>query len=136
MTTPPELGAAVRRGVRLFNQGRYFTAQQLFEATWQGTTGPQRGFFEALVQLAAGMHLRTRRGAMRGAEHLLVRALIAFEDWKPATLDVDVERLTLEFDAYVQWLRHVKRPHRLIDRLRIPRIRMAPPLLRAGRGTA
>jgi hypothetical protein len=125
MSVPPELGAAVRRGVRLFNQGRYFTAQQLFEATWQSATGPERGFLEALVQLAAGMHLRTRRGAMRGAEHLLVRALIVLEDWKPATLDVDVERLTLEFDVYVQWLRQVKRPHRVLDRLRIPHVRMA-----------
>jgi hypothetical protein len=123
MSDGPDVGAAVRRGVRLFNQGRYFTAQQLFEETWQGTAGPERGFLEALVQLAAGMHLRTRRGARQGAEHLLIRALIGFEDWKPAAYDVDVARLTVEFDAYVQWLREVKRPHRLLDRLRIPRLR-------------
>ena len=118
----PDVTAAVRRGVRLFNRGRYFTAQQLFEESWQASTGPERGFLEALVQLAAGMHLRTRRGAMQGAEHLLVRALVALEDWKPEAFGVDVERLAAEFDAYVQWLREAKRPHRLLDRLRIPRL--------------
>jgi hypothetical protein len=125
MSEGPDVGAAVRRGVRLFNRGRYFTAQQLFEETWQATTGSERGFLEALVQLAAGMHLRTRRGATQGAEHLLVRALITFEDWKPAAYEVDVERLTVEFDAYVEWLRAVKRPHRLLDRLRIPRLHVS-----------
>ncbi|HWP67318.1 MAG TPA: DUF309 domain-containing protein [Candidatus Limnocylindria bacterium] len=122
MSDGPDVAAAVRRGVRLFNRGRYFTAQQVFEATWQETTGPERGFLEALVQLAAGMHLRTRRGALKGAEHLLVRALITLEDWKPAAFGIDVERLTADFDAYVQWLREVKRPHRLLDRWRIPRL--------------
>ena len=118
----PDVTAAVRRGVRLFNQGRYFTAQQVFEESWQASTGPERGFLEGLVQLAAGMHLRARRGAMQGAEHLLVRALVAFEDWKPEAYGVDVERLAADFDVYVQWLREMKRPHRLLDRLRIPRV--------------
>ena len=71
MSGGPDAATAVRRGVRLFNQGRYFTAQQVFEESWQATPGPERSFLEALVQLAAGMHLRTRRGAMQGAEHLL-----------------------------------------------------------------
>jgi uncharacterized protein len=122
MSDGPDVAAALRRGVRLFNRGRYFTAQQLFEESWQRARGPERGFLEALVQLAAGMHLRTRRGAVRGAEHLLVRALVTFEDWKPSAYGVDVERLALEFDAYVQWLREVRRPHRALDRLRIPRL--------------
>ena len=122
MTASPDTAAAVGRGVRLFNQGRYFTAQQVFEERWQASTGPERGFLEGLVQLAAGMHLRTRRGAMQGAEHLLVRALVTLEDWKPAAFGVDVERAAADFDAYVQWLREVKRPHRLLDRLRIPHL--------------
>ena len=122
MSASPDTAAAVSRGMRLFNRGRYFTAQQVFEKSWQAASGPERSFLEALVQLSAGMHLRTRRGAMQGAEHLLVRALIGLEDWKPAAFGVDVERLAADFDAYVQWLREVKRPHRLLDRMRIPRL--------------
>jgi hypothetical protein len=30
-----------------------------------------------------------------------------------------------EFGAYVDWMRSVARPHRLADRLRIPRLRAA-----------
>jgi predicted metal-dependent hydrolase len=116
-----DVAAAVRRGVRLFNQGRYFTAQQIFEAAWQ-TAAAERGFLEALVQLAAGLHLRTRRGATLGAEHLIVRALVTLEDHRPHTHGVDVARLIDDFDAYVRWLRETKRPHRLLDRLRLPRL--------------
>lgn len=127
MSAGPDTAATVRRGVRLFNRGRYFTAQQIFEESWQAASGPERSFLEALVQLSAGMHLRTRRGAMQGAEHLLVRALIALEDWKPEAFGVDVGSLAADFDAYVQFLREVKRPHRLLDRLRIPHLQLRNP---------
>jgi hypothetical protein len=116
---------AVRRGVRLFNRGRYFTAQQVFEAAWQEAEGPERAVLEALVQLAAGLHLRTRRGAMQGAEHLIVRALVTLEEHQPVACAVDVTRLLADFQAYLQWLREARRPHRLLDGLKIPRIPLA-----------
>ena len=61
----------VRRGVRLFNFGRYLSAQQVWEDIWRAAPAEERPFLEGLVQLAAALHLRTRRGATRGAVHLL-----------------------------------------------------------------
>jgi len=119
----PPVAVAVRRGVRLFNRGRYFSAQQVWEEAWREAAAEDRSFLEGLVQLASGLHLRTRRGAMRGAVHLLSQALVTLEDYRPAAHGIDVEALVGEFEVYLNWIRDLKRPHRLLDRLRLPRLR-------------
>ena len=121
--TEPDLPAAVRKGVRLFNRGRYLDAQVVWEEYWRTAPVEDRAFLEGLVQLAGGLHLRTRRGGMRGAEHLLSQALVTLEDYRPAAHGVDVEALVEEFGAYVDWVRSLGRPHRLTDALRIPRLK-------------
>ncbi len=117
--TPPALG----RGLRLFNRGRYLSAQEVWEEDWRAAPAEERGFLEGLVQLAAALHLRTRRGATRGAVHLLAQALITLEDYRPAAQGIDVEALVAEFSAYLDWIKAIDRPHRLLDRLRVPRLR-------------
>ena len=123
MSEAGDVERALARGVRLFNLGRYMAAHELWESVWMHGEGEDRSFFEALVQLAAGLHLRTRRGGMRGAEHLMSQALATLEDFRPARRGLDVERLVVEFGAYVDWVREIKRPHKLLDARRIPRLR-------------
>ena len=118
-------GAAVVRGVRLFNRGRYLAAQEVWETAWRTADAAERPVLEGLVQLAGGLHLRTRRGATRGAEHLVAQALATLEDFRPAAAGLDVEALIADFGTFLDWLREVRRPHRLTDRLRIPRLRTA-----------
>lgn len=122
MTAPADPLRAVGRGVRLFNRGRYVSAQEVWEAAWREAPAEARSFLEGLVQLAAGLHLRTRRGATKGAEHLLAQAMVSFEEHRPAAHGVDVERLVADVTVYFEWLRAAKRPHRLLDTLRLPRI--------------
>ncbi len=117
-----DVPAVVGQGVRLFNRGRYLEAQQLWEASWHHAEGSDRGLLEALVQLAGGLHLRTRRGGMRGAEHLLSQALVTLEDYRPHAHGLDVDALVAEFGAYVEWVRSIRRAHRITDTLRIPRL--------------
>jgi len=118
-----DVPAAVRRGVRLFNRGRYLAAQQVFEAAMRDAAVADRAFLEALVQLAGGLHLRTRRGATRGALNLIRQALILVDDYRPSAHGVDVDACIADFDAYVDWVKGLGRPHRFLDRLRIPRLR-------------
>jgi predicted metal-dependent hydrolase len=120
-----DVQAVVHQGVRLFNRTRYLDAQVLWEDAWREASTDDRAFLEALVQLAGGLQLRTRRGAMRGAEHLLSQALVTLEDYRPAAHGLDVEALVGDFGAYVDWLRSVARPHRFADHLRIPRLKAA-----------
>jgi len=113
----------VRRGVRLFNRGRYLGAQQVWEAAWRAAPAEERAFLEGLVQLGAALHLRTRRGATRGAVHLLAQALVVLGEYRPSTLGLDVDALVTDFDTFLDWLKTLDRPHRFLDRLRIPRLR-------------
>jgi uncharacterized protein len=113
----------VHRGARLFNRSRYLAAQQVWEDAWREADPEERPFLEGLVQLAAALHLRTRRGATRGAVHLLSQALVVLEDYRPSARGIDVEALVTDFDSYRTWLTEIDRPHRLLDRVRIPRLR-------------
>ena len=119
-----DVSQVVQRGARLFNRGRYLDAQELWEDAWRTAPTDARGFLEALVQLAGGLHLRTRRGGMRGAEHLMSQALATLEDYRPATHGLDVDALLTDFGTYVDWVRSIRRPHRFTDTLRIPRLRV------------
>jgi hypothetical protein len=120
---PINVAEAVQKGVRLFNHGRYLDAQQVWEEAWREAPPSERAFLEALVQLGAGLHMRTRRGAGRGAVHLLSQAMVGLDEYQPSHFGVDVTAAITEFTVHVDWLRTLDRPHRLIDRLRIPRLR-------------
>jgi predicted metal-dependent hydrolase len=120
--TTLDVPVVVARGARAFNRGRYLEAQGIWEAAWHTADGDDRGLLEALVQLAGGLHLRIRRDGMRGAEHLLSQALATLEDYQPSAHGLDVETAVVEFTAYVDWVRAVRRPHRFTDTLRVPRL--------------
>src|SRR5207253_9363469 len=98
-------------------------AQALREPAWRAGAAEHRAFLEGPVQLGAARHLPTRRVATRSAVNLLAQALITLEDSRPAAHGIDVEALVADFTAYLEWLKAIDRPHRLLDRLRIPRLR-------------
>ncbi|TMD31201.1 MAG: DUF309 domain-containing protein [Chloroflexi bacterium] len=68
----------LRRGVELFNSGRYWDAHEVWEHEWMpDRKGPESGFYKGLIQVAAGcLHYtrRNRRGAVNkwrsGADYL------------------------------------------------------------------
>lgn len=71
----PEDAAALAEGAALFDDGRYFDAHEAWEHLWRRTVPvPERALVQALIQLAAALHLlheRTRTrpaGAVRNLE--------------------------------------------------------------------
>jgi predicted metal-dependent hydrolase len=68
----------LRRGIELFNAGRYWDAHEVWEHEWMpDRKGPDAAFFKGLIQVAAGcLHYgrRNRRGAINkwrsGADYL------------------------------------------------------------------
>lgn len=68
----------LRRGVELFNSGRYWDAHEVWEHEWMpDRKGSDGGFYKGLIQVAAGcLHYsrRNRRGAVNkwrsGADYL------------------------------------------------------------------
>lgn len=69
---------SLRRGIELFNQGRYWDAHEAWEEAWMpDRRGPDGGFYKGLIQVAAGcLHYgrRNRRGTVNkwrsGADYL------------------------------------------------------------------
>ncbi len=59
---------SLARGIELFNAGRYWDAHEAWEEAWTpDRSGPDRGFYKGLIQVAAGcLHYgrRNRRGAV------------------------------------------------------------------------
>lgn len=77
------------RGVRLFNQARFWEAHEAWEAVWLRHPEDGRFFIQGLIQLAAAYH-QLRRGIHRGFLIHLRRAqerLVLFPD---RFLSVDV----------------------------------------------
>jgi predicted metal-dependent hydrolase len=121
----PDVAAAVRRGARYFNRGRYLLAQQAWEAVWHDATPEDRGFLEGLIQIAGGLHLHARQSGTRSAVHLLSQALITLEDYRPAAYGIDVEALVADADAFVGWLKRGGQPEPTVGPLGRPRLRPA-----------
>jgi len=114
-----------RRGVDLFNRREYFEAHQVWEEVWRTAGEDEKKFFEALIKMAAGLHLRFNRGAGRGARNLLVQALLALEGYRPACLGVDVDRLHAELSTYTERVEEQKeREVGWLDRWLAPRIQL------------
>jgi predicted metal-dependent hydrolase len=91
----------LRRGVDLFNTGRYWDAHEVWEHEWMpDRKGPDSGFYKGLIQVAAGcLHYsrRNRRGAVNkwrsGADYL--------RPYLPAHQGVDLAPLVEAVDGYL-----------------------------------
>lgn len=61
------------RGIRLFNQGRFFDAHEVLEDVWRAAPAEQKKFLQGLIQLAVALHHHSKGNAV-GALSLLKRA--------------------------------------------------------------
>ncbi len=66
------------RGVRLFNQGRFFEAHEVWEELWKPSTGETRVLYQGLIQAAAALH-HAMRGNRAGARSLWAKAKVKLE---------------------------------------------------------
>lgn len=51
-----ETGEDVRRGAALFNGRLFFECHEYLEGIWKATSGPEKGFFHGIVQVAAAFY--------------------------------------------------------------------------------
>jgi len=95
------MNAGLRRGIDLFNGGRYWDAHEAWEHAWMpDRKGPDAGFYKGLIQVAAGcLHYgrRNRRGAVNkwrgGADYL--------RPYLPEHLDVSLSPLVATVDQFL-----------------------------------
>ena len=64
------------RGARLFDQGAYFEAHEVWEDRWRRETDETcRGLLQGLIQVAAGFHKLVVVGSAESALRLLTKGL-------------------------------------------------------------
>lgn len=94
MTSLPEPANDPRYGafVEAFNAGRYFEAHEILEDFWLHYSGPDRRFYQGLIQVAVAAHHYTR-GNILGAERVASSARRNLTPWLPKYARLDAQRL-------------------------------------------
>jgi predicted metal-dependent hydrolase len=92
------MGDLFRKGIEEFNTQSFFEAHDTWEELWRGTSGPDRLFYQGLIQTAVGLYHLTN-GNVRGARSQFGKALDKLERYLPAYLGIDTEHLIGEVRA-------------------------------------
>ncbi len=69
-----------QRGIEEFNRGEYFEAHETWEELWRETRGPERRFYQGLIQAAAGLY-HLSYGNRSGATSQLTKAVAKLEEY-------------------------------------------------------
>jgi uncharacterized protein len=86
----PAYDARYLRGIDEFNRREFFVSHEIWEDLWRAETGPQRQFYQGLIQAAVALHHLTR-GNAHGANKLLAGSRRHLRPFRPAYLGLDVE---------------------------------------------
>ncbi len=80
----------LRRGIDLFNSGRYWDAHEVWEHDWMpDRKGPESGFYKGLIQVAVAQ-LQLQRANLVGAAKMFARAERCLRPYAPKYMGLDV----------------------------------------------
>jgi hypothetical protein len=79
-----------KRGIRLFNEGRFWHAHEAWEQVWRRHPEDGRLFIQGLIQMAAAFHLLIDKKRYVGARSNFDKALTRLVLFEPTFLDLPV----------------------------------------------
>lgn len=126
MTVEPEYDPRYLAGAHLFNRGEYFDAHEVWEDLWHDTAGPDRRFYQGLIQAAVAVY-HAGNGNARGARRLFHsgrRYMSAYPD-RHRGLDVPAFWAAME-RALAEFLPDPAPPGAALRPAQLPRIRVGP----------
>jgi len=77
------------KGIDEFNRGLFYQAHETLEEIWLEDHGPEREFYQGIIQVAAG-YFKWEQDVPRGAFKLLRAGVQRIEPYRPTCLGVDV----------------------------------------------
>ena len=83
----------------LFNVEKFFEAHEVLEILWRETSGPERDFYQGLIQIAAAF-VHVQKGTPEGGRKLLKKASAKLQKYAPVFRALDISAL-LEQTALV-----------------------------------
>ncbi len=87
-----EVPAAFWQGLEQFNQGEFYACHDTLEAIWLEAVGPQRNFYQGILQIAVGIYHLSNANA-RGAMVLLGEGVGRLRSYEPDYAGVAVSPL-------------------------------------------
>ncbi|WP_166822765.1 DUF309 domain-containing protein [Thalassoroseus pseudoceratinae] len=85
-------------GIRLFNAEEFFECHDVLEELWTDIVGPERDFYQGLIQAAVALFHLTE-GNWGGARRLSRSCLRYLTPYRPAYLGLDLDRFFTDFEA-------------------------------------
>ncbi len=87
---PQNVPDGLRRGAALFNGRLFFECHEYLEAPWRATSGPGKGFYHGIVQVAAAFY-HYEKPNLHGARTLLAKGLRRLEPYPAHYLGINLE---------------------------------------------
>ena len=115
------MDARLRDGISLFNQGRFFDCHEVLEGFYLETDEGNKPFLEGLIQLAAAFRMFCDFGEVKGAVRMIYQALVRFENYQPAFLQVRVKDLC---QAAEEWAKAAEHAEAKPSAIGIPKIQI------------
>jgi hypothetical protein len=115
------MDARLREGIRLFNDRQFFQCHEVLEEFYRDAEDAHKPFLEGLIQLAAAFRLFCDFGETRGPVRMMHQALIRFENFQPAFLEIRVNDLCQAVDT---WARNAEAGGPRLHASDLPRIQI------------
>src|SRR3990172_9142725 len=96
------MDARLGAGIGLFNDGQFFECHEVLEPLSPETKDANKPFLEGLIQLAAAFRLFADFGEVKGPVRMVRQALIRFENYQPAFMQVRVAELSAALEAWAK----------------------------------
>lgn len=96
----PELPEEYLRGIKLFNEGRFFDCHEVWETVWLNAEGIEREFLHAMIQSAAALH-HARRGNLKGAGSVGRRAIGKLAAMPNVVMQLDTAEFRLSLERFL-----------------------------------
>lgn len=80
------------KGLRLFNEGDWFEAHEVWEDVWHMASGPRKRFYQGLIQCAVTLE-HIRRGNPRGVRSVYQTAVPKFDGLPSVYMGIRIPKL-------------------------------------------
>jgi len=87
------------QGIRLFNQGNFFEAHEVWEEIWKETEGEEKIFYQGLIQAAAAL-AHAQRGNCHGAVSVYLKSRPKLERFPGVWMGIDLQQFRSRLSQY------------------------------------
>ncbi len=92
MTIQMKVDERFKKGLELFNEGKFYECHEVIEGLWLETNGKYKDFYKGVIQAAVALH-HLKRWNLNGAKHLFRTSTRYLTKYKPCALGLNVEKL-------------------------------------------